>query len=1198
MDELTKELDDLDELVYLSDIDTYELLYINSGALRQFGLDSREEIAGRKCYEVLQHLEAPCSFCTNSRLCQDKFYEWDFSNKVSGRQYLLKDKLIEYQGRLVRMEIALDITRIAAQERQIATLFDNEQIAMECARSLQDTEDEAPAVNRALATLGERLGGARTYIFEFHDELMDNTYEWCAPGTTAEIQNLQSIPLDVCHHWIAAFRQNKPYVITDLEEHKDTEPDEYNRLKPQGIHSLIVVPLFDHKELIGFLGIDNPPLGNGSNIVEILQLLAFFIQVVLVRIKANKHLQELTYLDEMTGVKNRNAYIHIVESLNARIHLSNSQGKGLGIGAVFVDANGLKELNDTAGHEAGDQLLIRIAKKLMRVFLASEIFRTGGDEFVILCDNMDEETFFSRTDQLKQVLSAPDNIDNDAAVGICWSDSDVYLEEIINQAEADMYEDKKQYYANHSYSGQQNMLHYVSYNTCTNLLIKDTDVTSVASELLHIIMEQWNDEKIELLLDDDFALFEEEYKRVYQRNQALFYLKEQQFKNAGQKIRDLQFIRKRIIRGISLLSCFGQLDWKAEGGKNCSIPFESTLVFIQRKGRIKCVYMHGTNAFFHRRYEMESAQGREDVFLNMITRMNERRSPASMPSGKALQDVYGIMTDAFSVWAEKYSNVYFVDIQNDSYVGLKVEGKFLPLVGAAGNYTCINMDYAEQYMDDMNKFKYLDFTSRKNLLDNLEKKNTSLSMTFSVTKDAEDPYREIEIDIWLGRVSDISASLFAFRNITDRPHAQMIVEKDHLTGLLSYEKFRLEGQKLIDHGTGEWAMISTDIQNFKYVNEALGYHEGDDILKMLASNLLLLSGNGTLHTRITADRFLTMIAWDTERGQLIEKISDNTRRFNTTRKQINEDIKIVLRTGVYFLENGCSGIDTAIDRANLTRQSIGQSFDSEIRIYREDIIKKDSIKNEILATMEKTMENGDFQVWFQPKVNLKTGKLCGAEALIRWMRGSSVCFYPDDFIPIFENNGFITSLDFYVLETTCQNIASWIKDGYANPVRISVNLSVIDISQGGIVEALTEIVDRYGIDHSILEFELTETAYFKNSSVTTQVMEQLKNEGFITSVDDFGSGYSVMNMLINMPASIVKIDREFMLNSVKTQKGRAFLQKIIGMIHELDYQVLCEGIETQEQYDMLSDMGCDEGQGYLFSKPVPAEEFFKNYVKQ
>ena len=247
--------------------------------------------------------------------------------------------------------------------------------------------------------------------------------------------------------------------------------------------------------------------------------------------------------------------------------------------------------------------------------------------------------------------------------------------------------------------------------------------------------------------------------------------------------------------------------------------------------------------------------------------------------------------------------------------------------------------------------------------------------------------------------------------------------------------------------------------------------------------------------------------------------------------------------------------------------------------------------------MEPSLENGDFQVWMQPKIDLKTGKLCGAEALSRWMNNGTVCFYPDEFIPIFETNGFITSLDLYVLETVCKNIAQWENMGWNDMVRISMNLSVMDIMRDGVVDSIKRIVNRYHVDYKLLEFELTETGYFRNFNTAAYVMKQLQDSGFFTSVDDFGSGYSVMNMLVNMSANVIKIDRAFMINSIKTKAGGMLLERIIGIVHELGYRVLCEGIETQEQLDLLRDMGCDEGQGYLFAKPMPLNEYFNKYRK-
>lgn len=567
MDEFIEELDGMNELIYISDIETYELLYMNTCGLKQFGLKSRPEISGRKCYEVLQGLDSPCSFCTNSKLKRDTFYEWQIQNPLTQHQYLLKDKLIIYQGREARMEIAMDISQFLSQERQIKVLFKNEQIAMECARALQDTRDDGQAIEQALEILGKKLKGDRTYIFEIHDMLMDNIYEWCAPAITAQKEHLQGIPQEVCHHWIEAFEQRKPYIISNLEDHAEIEPAEYERLKPQGIHSLITVPLFDQDQLMGYMGIDNPPYENGSNIIEILQILAYFIQAILVRMRTNEKLRKKSYMDELTGTRNQNAYLQEVEMLNAQIQLNKQDEENVGMGAVFVDANGLKEINDTVGHEEGDKLLINIAHKIIHFFPAKDVYRIGGDEFVVLSNLVEKNAFLQEAAKLRDCLCEHEAGKSDkAAVGACWSCNAVYVEEIVNKAESEMYESKKQYYKKRRRKVRSLSENSDMPDTYTTLLFKDSDVVLEATKLLHLIVEHWNEEQLRMMLDDDFILFEEEYQKVFRGREAITFLKKQQEGNDGQKLRDMQFFRKRIVRGVSILSCYGHLDGKTKKG--------------------------------------------------------------------------------------------------------------------------------------------------------------------------------------------------------------------------------------------------------------------------------------------------------------------------------------------------------------------------------------------------------------------------------------------------------------------------------------------------------------------------------------------------------------------------------------------------------------------------------------------------------
>lgn len=1193
MKSFLEEMDGLNELVYMADTDTYELLYINKCGMERFGIMKREEIRGRKCYEVLQGLKSPCEFCTNSLLDEEQFYEWETTNRHAGGQYLLKDKLVEYNGKKVRMEIAFDISERENQKKKIERMLANEQIVLEIAKKLQGAKDEEETLKEILGILGNYMQGICTYIFEIHSLSIQNAYEWFSSEKVKEIYKQQENPAQAYPVWMEAFERKKAYIVRDIEELKIKNLQEYSRLKQKGVKSLIVIPMYEQEQIIGLLGIDNALIDEGDNLLETLWMTAFFVQSTLIRIKENKNLYMQSFMDIMTGVRNRNAFIQDVEKMNEEMQVQMISDSVRRCGIIFVDINGLKRINDISGHAAGDQRLTWVASRILEVFCAQNVYRTGGDEFVIICMGIEKGEFREKAAALERRICGRKNQDS-ASVGSCWSEDYIYLEEIINLAEAKMYEAKKKYYTEGGGSEHGDGRLLPEGVAHTSLLLREIEVISVASELLHLIFENWNEERIYLLLDEEFMLFEEERQMTYTCQEAVRYLRKQQQNNRGQKLRDLQFIRKRMAKGISICICQGRLDWKAEDGRTCSVPVAMTLILVQKEGRGRCLYIHSANVFQRTGIEKSLKGVNYTAFLNMLSGISDRIAQKAEETGN--REMFQVLADTFRLMTHEYTNVYYVDIQKDTYIVLKREYRFEELVGVAGNYTGINKDYAELFMDEAVKSRYLEFTSRRNLLARLDAGESFLHMDFSTSREkTNQTARKVEVGIWLGMLGGAPVAVIAYRNSQKLDSNHIEYDRDKLTGLLSYEKFREEGKKILEGDSKDWIMVSSDVQNFKYINEVLGYEAGDEVLRAFARNLAPMEEGRMYHARASADLYLSFFKNSLERTQLLEHTQKNISQFCEEQKKKNDNLRFVLRTGIYFLDENCREIDTVIDRANLARKSIGQRMNSEISVYGEEIVRKSSMQNEILATMERALENKEFQIWMQPKINLKTRELCGAEALVRWVRNNEVRFYPDDFVPLFEQNGFITSMDLYVLEEVCRQVRLGNHDRFLKNCPVSINLSAVDVQQGGIVETISEIVERYQIPFENIEFELTETAYFNNSNMAIYVMQRLQEEGFSTSVDDFGSGYSVMNMLANMPASVVKIDRMFMLDSLKTEKGSKFLEKLIVMIHELGYRVLCEGIETEEQYEAVRTMGCDEGQGYYFYKPMPMQEFYKQF---
>ena len=249
--------------------------------------------------------------------------------------------------------------------------------------------------------------------------------------------------------------------------------------------------------------------------------------------------------------------------------------------------------------------------------------------------------------------------------------------------------------------------------------------------------------------------------------------------------------------------------------------------------------------------------------------------------------------------------------------------------------------------------------------------------------------------------------------------------------------------------------------------------------------------------------------------------------------------------------------------------------------------------------MEKALLEREFVVYYQPKINMETEKIIGAEALVRWISKDKGFMNPGEFIPVFEKEGFIIELDFFVLEEAVKIIRDWL-DNNKNPITISVNQSRVHLSNPYYIERLKNLINKYQIPTKFIELELTESL-FMDIDVALETVKKIKELGFSVSVDDFGSGFSSLNMLKSMPIDVVKIDREFLNESENSQKAQKIISKIVEMAKELDMEVICEGVEKIEQAEFLKSIGCYYAQGFLYAKPMPETEFFdkvKNVINE
>lgn len=427
--------ENLDEFVYVSDVDTYEIIYMNKKTREVYGASSVEEFHGRKCYEVLQNCSAPCSICNNDQLTPGFFKEWRYYNPLLDKYLMLKDTMEVVDGRRCRIEIAIDLTT----EKRLEGIGENyhhlEILINEGLRVALQAPTPDDSLNIVLEYLGKALNGERTYIFEKnkkgHD---DNTYEWLSMGVTAEKENLQDLPPEVCAGWYEKFNNNQSIEIENLEDIKERDPGLYGVLKPQNIHSLAVVPLYEDNKAIGFYGVDNPPSDMLEYATNMLQIMGHFIVSCLKRRNLVRMLQKMSYTDQLTKLGNRYAMNDFIRHLE----------KEDSIGVVYCDITGLKRVNDTEGHEAGDQLILRACECLEETFGGYGLFRIGGDELLAICPKITKDSLQEDIAKFKE--SMPEYHVNIAVGEIWYADSSINMEMLLAQAEGRMYKDKTEYY--------------------------------------------------------------------------------------------------------------------------------------------------------------------------------------------------------------------------------------------------------------------------------------------------------------------------------------------------------------------------------------------------------------------------------------------------------------------------------------------------------------------------------------------------------------------------------------------------------------------------------------------------------------------------------------------------------------------------------------------------------------------------------
>lgn len=414
--------------------------------------------------------------------------------------------------------------------------------------------------------------------------------------------------------------------------------------------------------------------------------------------------------------------------------------------------------------------------------------------------------------------------------------------------------------------------------------------------------------------------------------------------------------------------------------------------------------------------------------------------------------------------------------------------------------------------------------------------------------------------------------------------------QDPVTGGFTLGCFDSEVEKYLKEDAS-FAFVSMDIKRFKVINELYGKEIGNQVLQKVYQLILELLGPGEVVARSRADIF-NFILLETSQEAVELRITKIKEALKVTfHDKMWNDYRIAMNCGVYMVKKEDSDVTGIRGRANVARKKFKQEagmiapcvFFTEKEAKR--LINEQYIENQ----MERALEEKEFQVYLQPKVRLRDEKVVGAEALVRWQTADGQIIQPNEFIPLFEENGFILQLDYYMFSQVCELLRKWMDSGMT-PVPISVNMSREHIHEKGFIKRFQKIQEEYQVPSELIEFEVTEEMVVENLEILQAVVAECNAVGYRCSMDDFGSGYSSLNVLKEIPLDVLKLDRAF-FTGTDSERGENVIKAVLKMAHELNMQTVAEGVETRELVDFLRGENCDMIQGYVFYRPMPVTEF-------
>lgn len=910
--------------------------------------------------------------------------------------------------------------------------------------------------------------------------------------------------------------------------------------------------------------------------------------------KEIEELKEKSSRDPLTKLYNKTTIENIVNKSIAKYNANQH--------ALFIiDVDNFKLVNDTFGHIFGDAVLKNIANNITNICNKQDyIARIGGDEFVLFLKNVEDLNYIEDfAKKLCDIFRKVYSIENreykiSASIGIAlYSKDGKTYKELLEKADIAIYNAKNEGKDQYKFY-KDNMKHIslleIQEGFDREDFIRNSKRKSVYENVLIDISEMFLQVKdmkatINLILATLCKTYNISRAYVFEvSNDGKFVSNTYEWHDIG--LKSLKDEKQNIP--------FDEKEYLKAYEDEAFLYYENTENIDKNKYIQKYIYEEDKIELYFSCYFMEKGKVKGFVGFESYNAgynwVNEEIEGAFFVARLIGTQILKDKTDKkFSTESEindaivNNQQLYTYIIKEDTFELLYFNEKVNKIM----------------YNPDINKICYklkgydkpCHYCPIRSSIDHLDNNSTKYFCEIS--------------DIWLGVscsklkwIDGQNAYILCARDISE--YIEQINYIDSLTGVPSITKFKIKANNILNNledSKQKYALLYMDIDKFKYVNDTFGYVRGDDVLKTFAMILYESIKKGEAFCRANDDRFLAIIKYDADE-ELEKRLISANEKTKKMQKLFFSDIKLSIICGIYKISKEDKDLNTIIDKANIARKTIKGSHKSTFAIYTSEMNEAALKEKFIEGRMSYAIKNNEFLVYLQPKFDLNTNKVCGAEALVRWQQKNGKMIYPNDFIPIFEKNGFIVNLDLYIYEQIFIKMQQWLNKGL-DVVPISLNVSRAHTKSLEFINTVLKLVNKYNIPFNLVEFELTENIFSDDLNHLNEFIQALRNSGFKISIDDFGSAYSSLNLLKEIDVDIIKLDKGFLdstIDSTDKLKDRVIIECIINMAKNLKLEVVCEGVETYKQIELLKELGCEIGQGYVFSKPISISEFEEKFL--